>query len=173
MDGCDAPPHAGLMTTDTATIPTQPPATRLVMADLVRVHVPHEITDGAYFLMEVEVAPGGGPPPLHTHPASEFFWTLDGELTYFRQEPDGTVTEFTGGPGTHAYIPHEVPHTYRNFSDAPARYLAVLSPPEEMQEFLLTAGVEPGEELRDFDEVLAIGERFGLRLLDVVPEPRG
>ncbi len=152
---------------------TDTPQTRLVMQDLVRVHVPHERTGGTYFVMEVEVAPGGGPPPLHTHPASEFFWTLEGTLSFFRQEDDGSVTEFTGGPGTHVYIPSEVAHTYRNFSDRPARYLAVLSPPEEMQEFLLTAGVEPGEELRDFDEVLAIGAGFGLKLLDVVPEPRG
>ena len=152
---------------------TRTPEARLVMQDLVRVHVPHERTDGAYFVMEVEVAPGGGPPPLHTHPASEFFWTLDGVLSYFRMEADGSVSEFTGGPGTHAYIPSEVPHTYRNFSDQPARYLAVLSPPEEMQAFLLTAGARPGEPLRDFDEILAIGARFGLQLLDIVPEPRG
>jgi mannose-6-phosphate isomerase-like protein (cupin superfamily) len=158
------------MTTSTL---TRTPEARLVMQDLVRVHVPHERTDGAYFVMEVEVAPGGGPPPLHTHPASEFFWTLQGTLSYFRMEDDGSVSEFTGGPGTHAYIPSEVPHTYRNFSAHPARYLAVLSPPEEMQEFLLAAGARPGEPLRDFDEVLAIGARFGLQLLDIVPEPRG
>jgi hypothetical protein len=66
-----------------------------------------------------------------------------------------------------------VPHTYRNFSDRPGRYIGVLSPPEEMQDFLLEAGVALGDELRSPEEVLAIGERFGLVTLDIVPQPRG
>jgi quercetin dioxygenase-like cupin family protein len=149
------------------------PESFYVMQDLVTLHVRHEQTDGGFFAMEVEVAPGGGPPPLHTHPAAELFWTLEGELTYLRQEPGGELTEITGGPGTSAFIPGGVAHTYRNFSSAPARYLAVLSPPEGMQAFLLEAGVAPGDPFRSPEEVLAIGERFGLVILDVVPEPRG
>jgi quercetin dioxygenase-like cupin family protein len=152
---------------------TAAPQPFYVMQDLVRIHVRHEQTAGAFFAMEVEVAPGGGPPPLHTHPAAEFFWTLEGELTYFRDDGEEGLTEITGGPGTSAFIPGGVAHTYRNFSDAPGRYLGVLSPPEAMQEFLLEAGVEPGGELRDPAQVLAIGERFGLVILDVVPEPGG
>jgi quercetin dioxygenase-like cupin family protein len=138
----------------------------------VTLHVRHEQTGGGFFAMEVEVAPGGGPPPLHTHPAAEFFWTLEGRLTYFRDDGDG-VTEITGGPGTSAFIPGGVAHTYRNFTAAPARYLAVLSPPEGMQDFLLEAGVAPGEPFRSPEQVLAIGERFGLVILPDVPEPRG
>lgn len=144
-----------------------------VMQDVVRFHVRHEQTAGAFAAMEVEVAPGGGPPPLHAHDAAEFFWTLEGRLTYFRDDGDAGLTEITGGPGTSAFIPGGVPHTYRNFSDAPGRYLAILSPPQAMQAFLHEAGVEPGGELLDPAQVLAIGERFGLALLDVVPEPRG
>jgi mannose-6-phosphate isomerase-like protein (cupin superfamily) len=142
------------------------------MADEVRLHAPYELTGGGFFVMEVTVAPGGGPPPLHTHPAAEFFWTLEGELTYFREEDGGELTEIAGGPGTSAFIPGGVAHTYRNFSEAPGRYLAVLSPPEQMQDFLLAAGVRPGEELRSPEDVLAVGERYGLEILDVVPEPR-
>jgi quercetin dioxygenase-like cupin family protein len=145
----------------------------LVMQDLVQLHVGYEQTDAGFFVMEVQVPPGGGPPPLHTHPAHEFFWTLEGELTYFRDDGDGTIGEITGGPGTAAFIPGGVAHTYRNLSDAPGRYLAVLSPPVQMQDFLVAAGVAPGGELRSPEEVLAIGERFGLVILDVVPEPRG
>ena len=99
----------------------------LVMQDLVRLLVTAEQTGGSFFAMEVDVAPGGGPPPLHTHDAAELFWTLRGRLSYFRQEDDGEVTEITGGPGTWAFIPGGVPHTYRNFSDGPGAYLAVLS----------------------------------------------
>jgi hypothetical protein len=67
---------------------TTPDAPFLVMQDLVRIHVPHEQTGGAFFVMEVTVPPSGGPPPLHTHDAHELFWTLEGELTYFRQDGD-------------------------------------------------------------------------------------
>jgi quercetin dioxygenase-like cupin family protein len=144
----------------------------LVMQDLVQVHARADQTGGA-FVMEVTVAPQGGPPPLHTHPAAELFWTLEGELTYFRDDGDAGITEITSGPGTSAFIPGGVAHTYRNFSDRPARYLGVLSPGQAMQDFLLAAGVAPGGELRDAAEVLAIGERYGLVTLDVVPEASG
>jgi quercetin dioxygenase-like cupin family protein len=144
-----------------------------VMQDLVTLHVRHEQTGGGFFAMEVAVAPGGGPPPLHTHPAAELFWTLEGRLTYFRDDGDAGIAEITGGPGTSAFIPGGVAHTYRNFSDAPARYLAVLSPPAGMQDFLVEAGVAPGDPFRSPEEVLAIGERFGLVILPDVPEPRG
>jgi quercetin dioxygenase-like cupin family protein len=157
----------------TTTTHTAAPRPFYVMQDLVTLHARYEQTGGRFFAMEVEVAPGGGPPPLHTHPACELFWTLEGQLTFFRDDgPDG-IAEITGGPGTSAFIPGGVPHTYRNFSDAPGRYLGVLSPPEAMQDFLLEAGVQPGDELRSPEEVLAIGERFGLEILDVVPGPRG
>jgi quercetin dioxygenase-like cupin family protein len=128
-----------------------------VMQDLVQIHVPAE--EDA-LVIEVTVAPGGGPPPLHTHPASEFFYTLEGTVTYFREDE-----VITGGPGTSAFIPGDVPHTYRNLTDQPARYLAVLSPGAQMREFL----IEAGSAERTPDEVLALGERYGMRTLDVVP----
>lgn len=141
----------------------------LVMEDLVTLHARYQEA-GDFFVMEVEVAPGGGPPPLHTHPAAEFFYTLDGELTYFRRDADG-LTEITGGPGTCAFIPGGAAHTYRNFTDRPGRYLGVLSPPQLMQDFLVAAGVGPGEAPRTPGEVLAMGERYGLVICDEVPEP--
>jgi hypothetical protein len=60
--------------TPTTLIPGREPF--YVMQDLVTLHARYEQTDGGFFVMEVEVAPGGGPPPLHTHSAHEFFWTL-------------------------------------------------------------------------------------------------
>jgi quercetin dioxygenase-like cupin family protein len=122
--------------------------------------VASEDTTEAALVIEVAVAPGGGPPPLHTHPAAEFFYTLEGTLTYFREDD-----VITGGPGTSAFIPGGIPHTYRNLTDEPARYIALLTPGRQMEDFL----VEAGGEGRSPDEVLAIGERYGMRTLDVVP----
>jgi hypothetical protein len=65
-----------------------------------------------------------------------------------------------------------VPHTYRNFSDEPGAYLAVLSPPQAMQEFLLQAAQEPGSAPADPEAVLGLGRRFGMEILDLVPAPR-
>jgi quercetin dioxygenase-like cupin family protein len=132
----------------------------LVMQDLVTPHVLAEQSGDGALVIEVTVAPGGGPPPLHTHPAGEFFYTLEGTLTYFREDE-----EITGGPGTSAFIPGGVPHTYRNLTEEPGRYLAVLTPGRQMQEFL----IEAGREQRTPGEVLALGERYGMRTLDVVP----
>src|SRR4051794_37007455 len=105
-----------------------------VMQDLVRIHVASENSRDRALVIEVDVAPGGGPPPLHTHPASEFFYTLEGRLSYFVED-----REITGGPGTSAFIPGGVPHTYRNLTNEPARYIAILSPGRDMEEFLLAA----------------------------------
>ena len=144
-----------------------------VMQDRVILHAPYQQTGADFFVMQVDVAPGGGPPPLHTHPSQEFFWTLSGRLSYFRDDGEAGLTEITSGPGTSALIPGGVAHTYRNFSDEPASYLAVLSPGREMQDFLVEAGVPAGEPLLSPDEVLGIGAGFGLVTLDIVPEPGG
>jgi mannose-6-phosphate isomerase-like protein (cupin superfamily) len=155
----------------TSPTPTIDPVAFLVMEDAVTIHTRSSQTGGAFLAIEVTVAPGGGPPPLHTHEAHELFWTLSGELTYFREDADGLV-KISGGPGTSAFIPGGVPHTYRNFSGAPARCLAILSPGEAMEEFLLEAGVAPSDPRRTPEDVLAIGERHGLLTLPVVPGPR-
>src|SRR3954471_15812495 len=99
------------MTTTSAQIAPQDPF--YVMQDEVLVHVPYQRAGGDFFVMEVQVAPGGGPPPPPPHPAAEFFWTLSGRLTYFRDDGADCLTEVTGGPGTSAFIPGGVPHTYR------------------------------------------------------------
>ena len=157
----------------TTTTHTQVPEPFVVIRDLVALHAGYQQTDGAFFVMEVTVEPGGGPPPIHTHEATEFFYTLEGELTYFRDDGGDELTIVTGGPGTSALIPGRAGHTYRNFSDRPARYLGVLSPPHDMQDFLVAAGVPVGGELRSPEEVIEMSTRFGLEWTDRVPGPRG
>ena len=143
------------------------------MQGLVRLHVPYEQTDGGVFVMQVDVAPGGSPPPLHTHAAHEFFWTLSGQLNYFRKGPDG-LTEIAGRPRHERVRPRWcAAHLPQLLGRAGELHLGVLSPPQDMQDFLVEAGSAPGEEFRSPEKVLAIGERFGLVMLDVVPEPRG
>jgi mannose-6-phosphate isomerase-like protein (cupin superfamily) len=132
-----------------------------VMQDVVTFHATAEQSDDGFLAFQVEVGPGGGPPPLHTHEAAEFFWTLKGNLSYFRQEEDGA--------GTHAFIPSNVPHTYRNLSDEPAAYLGILSPGRSMQDFLLEVARDVGSEPLSPEYVLGTGASFGVVTLDIVP----
>jgi mannose-6-phosphate isomerase-like protein (cupin superfamily) len=140
-----------------------------VMQDVVTFHATIEDTDDQFLAFQVEVGPGGGPPPLHTHEAAEFFWTLKGDLSYFRQDEEGEIVEITGGAGTHAFIPSNVPHTYRNLSDEPAAYLGILSPGRSMQNFLFEVARDVGTQPLTPEYALGIGASFGVVTLDIVP----
>jgi quercetin dioxygenase-like cupin family protein len=61
---------------------------------------------------------------LHVHRHhTDFFYVLEGELTFqLRDEL------FTAGAGELAFAPRNVPHTYANLSNAPARALLVCTP---------------------------------------------
>ncbi len=144
-----------------------------VMQDVVRTHLGAGEAAGDVFVMEVTVPPGGGPPPIHTHPPDELFYTLEGELTYFRDDGGEELTVITGGPGTTAFMPGGVGHTYRNFSDAAARYLAVVSPGTAMHEFLTDAGVSVEADPRGPEEVIALSLPYGFEWTDHVPGPTG
>jgi len=80
-------------------------------------------SDGAYFILEAFVPPGGGPPPhIHRH-EHESFYLLD-----------GTVSLTVGGQtiraskGDFAHIPRGAVHTFRNEGETVARMLVVFSP---------------------------------------------
>jgi mannose-6-phosphate isomerase-like protein (cupin superfamily) len=118
-------------------------------------------------VFEAWVPPGGGPPPLHAHEGGEFFYTLEGQLSYFRRDGD-SVTTMTGGPGTSGYVPREVPHTYRNLSLEPGRFLGVVIPAEAQEGFFDEAGVPVGPDgtpsaTVDNETMMAISERWGLQ----------
>src|SRR4051794_41960418 len=100
-----------------------------VMQDLVQIHVPVE--EDA-LVIEVDVAPGGGPPPLHTHPASEFFLTLEGTLTYFREDE-----AVSGGASPTAVSPGGRPHPHPHPTNEPAGAGAGVTPARQVEGVLL------------------------------------
>ena len=57
-----------------------------------------------------------------------------------------------------------MPHTYRNLTGERGAYLAVLSPPQGMQDFLLEAAAARPRRRK-------LGVLRGMEILDVVPEP--
>jgi quercetin dioxygenase-like cupin family protein len=81
-------------------------------------------SDGALGAVEMAFAPGDAGPPLHVHPThAEAFYVLAGHLSL--QVGDEIVT---GGPGTWACAPKNVPHTLANPGADAGRVLCLFAP---------------------------------------------
>jgi quercetin dioxygenase-like cupin family protein len=121
-------------------------------------------TAGSYFCFEVSTTPGFGP-PLHTHAYRELFYVLEGEYE-FTVERDGRLETIVGVPGTTIAVPPNVPHTFKNGTDAPARLLFVHEP-AALEEFFEEFGVAEGDEAGppDFQAMGAALERNGVHLV--------
>jgi quercetin dioxygenase-like cupin family protein len=80
-------------------------------------------SEGAYFILEAFVPPGGGPPPHIHRREHESFYLLE-----------GTVCLTVGGQsiraskGDFVHIPRGTVHTFRNEGETVARMLVVFSP---------------------------------------------
>lgn len=127
-------------------------------------------TDGAYFCFEVSTTPGFGP-PLHTHAYRELFYVLEGSYEFTLQRGDEIQT-VVGAAGTSIAVPPNVPHTFRNTTDAPARLLFVHQP-AALEAFFEEFGVPvpagedvpDGVEPPDFAAMAAALERNGVRIV--------
>src|SRR5256885_10076686 len=95
-------------------------------------------TGGAYFCFEISTTPGFGP-PLHAHSYRELFYVLEGRYE-FAVEREGQIETIVGGPGTAVAVPPNVPHTFKNATDEPARLLFVHQP-AALEEFFEAFGV--------------------------------
>ena len=77
--------------------------------DQMRFLITGEETGGAFFMAEVSVPPGGGPPPhVHTR-EDESFYLQQGTLTI--QIGDKTLT---ASPGDFVHLPRGIVHSFRN-----------------------------------------------------------
>jgi quercetin dioxygenase-like cupin family protein len=81
-------------------------------------------TGGSVTLFEQAVPAGSKNSWLHLHHDSdEIAWVLEGEFTFKIGE---TVT--TGGPGTCAFLPRNVPHAWKNSGTQPGRVVFLYTP---------------------------------------------
>jgi quercetin dioxygenase-like cupin family protein len=128
-------------------------------------------SDGAYFCFEVSTTPGFGP-PLHRHDYRELFYVLEGSYE-FTLERDGRLETIVAGAGSAIAVPPDVPHTFKNTSDAPARLLFVHQP-AALEEFFEEFGVpieRAGEVPADLQPpdpaaMAAALERNGVRVVE-------
>ncbi len=80
-------------------------------------------TGGAFFMAEVSVVPGGGPPP-HVHSREdESFYVQQGKLVV--QLGDQT---FHLSAGDFIHMPRGVAHSFKNVGEETARLLTVTTP---------------------------------------------
>jgi quercetin dioxygenase-like cupin family protein len=114
-----------------------------------------EQTNGRLLALEAVAPPGEGP-PLHTHTREEeTIYVLSGD---FRWKVGDDLS--AAAPGSFAFIPRGVPHTWQNVSDQPGRLLVTFAPAgmegfferlSSMTEFDLeefrSAGAEHGTEV--------------------------
>lgn len=83
---------------------------------------PQEVGD-AYAILE-QVIPAQHGPPLHVHRReTEIFYVVDGEFEI-------TIGDqvVRAGPGSSACCPRDIPHTFRNVTDRPARLHLTIIP---------------------------------------------
>ena len=72
----------------------------------------------------ITIQPNRDGPPPHAHSAEDdAFYMLQGELVF---TVDGE--EVTASAGTFVLVPPQVPHTFANRSDEPARFVNVHAP---------------------------------------------
>ena len=83
-----------------------------------------EETGGKYACYEYVIPPGFGGPPPHTHPGfDEFFYVLEGEMTFRAGEQSVTATT-----GTFLHVPGATLHGFANPGSSPTKFLGLLIP---------------------------------------------
>jgi quercetin dioxygenase-like cupin family protein len=113
------------------------------------------------------LAPRGAGSPLHVHRREdEWFWILEGEVTYW---VGGEV--FEASAGSFVYGPRGIPHTFAVSSER-ARYLLVTEPGDFVEFVRMLAEPAPRLEIPppaseppDIEALSRVAERFGLEIL--------
>ena len=142
------------------------------IGELLVVRMPGALTGEQHALVE-HVSQRGVAPPWHRHfYDDETFHVLDGEVALWCGDPSRPVMH--AGPGDTAFLPRQVPHTFRVDSDT-ARFYTV-STPSGHELFYREAGAPastrtlPANTPPDMAKVLTAAKKYGLEILG--PPPR-
>jgi quercetin dioxygenase-like cupin family protein len=121
---------------------------------------------GQIFSFEASEPPGGGP-PLHTHAfEDEYFFVLEGELTFYI---DGHV--IVAQAGESAFVPRGVVHCFKNCSDRNARVLVLFTPGkiEPVFDFGLPVDGDVPSDEHLYNRLSELGAQHGLTVLGPSP----
>jgi quercetin dioxygenase-like cupin family protein len=146
--------------------PNQGPAFSAV-GDIYRILASGDQTGGAYALSEARVLPGGGPPPHIHRREDEAFFILEGTITFTLNGQ-----EVAAGPGTFLQAPRNLPHTFKNETNSPARMLIFVTPPgfeKFIQQFAQPVPSFDSPPLpvtpEDIARLMAVAPQFGIEIL--------
>ena len=125
-----------------------------------------------FSVYEMELTPGSGV-PLHKHPFAEFFYVLEGTISYGRVNQQGALEWLPCNVGECILVPSNAPHATQNQSTQPAKMLSVSNFHHEL---ILTNGghfvqkddpvpAQPNrEELQRFNEVARQYQGYSVEL---------
>ncbi|MBF4473769.1 cupin domain-containing protein [Flavobacterium sp. HJJ] len=136
-----------------------------VVGDLYRIVISGNETNGAYAMIDMQVPPGGGPPP-HSHSNfHESFLVIDGEVE-FKTE----TGKYTAKKGDFINVPvGGAVHSFKNISNKIAHLVCTVVP-AGLDEFFKEIGkpVQAGEFLPnkhlnedELNQLVKIAEKYG------------
>lgn len=117
-------------------------------------------TNDAVAVVHVTVPKFSGP-PLHRHSREdEWFYVLDGEITF---EVDGKRTETVAGCA--AFAPRGTVHTFQNFSDTTGHMLVMVTPAGMDRFFEDVTALNKGLSQPDFAATEKLMNDYGIEML--------
>lgn len=125
-----------------------------------------EDTGGAYTLLEVLAAPGGGPPPHIHENEDESFYVLDGTFDLLMGQRVKTLET-----GDYAFVPRGTVHRFQCAGNRPGRLLILFTPGgiegffREAGRAALGDGPPPVVDADEIARTEVAGPRYGLRVV--------
>ena len=130
-----------------------------VLGERVTLKLTGEESDGGVAVVEISTPPQVGP-PLHVHQREdETVYVLEG-MYEFRV---GGRT-IPAPPGTFAFLPRDIPHSYTNVGYRPGRLLVTITP-AGFEQFFEEASLLAPDVPVDLEQLRAIGRKYGLDIL--------
>lgn len=136
--------------------------------------LPGEETNGGFAMGEMRVPPGSGNMPLHTHPAQETLYVLEGEFDFLAAyaAPPRRVS-----PGGFVHVPADAPHGFINAGGTPGRLLVIAQPAGVLEPTVMELGIPMAQGEApptpsgppDMGHMMAVFARYGWR---VIPPPQ-
>lgn len=130
-----------------------------------------EDSGDAFTFMRYEAPPGFTGPPLHQHAdLDEAMLVLEGHVAVRLGEEDHVLTS-----GDFVWMPRQVPHAFVNAGDSTARFVGLVCPPGQMEEFFAAAQEElaGSEGPPDRDKLMELNARHGIDVLGPPLSPEG
>lgn len=116
-------------------------------------------SEGQWFVLEYTAPPNfSGPPPHYHKVMTEIFYVLEGRLTFRVGEQTREV-----GPGGYAFVPPGAMHGFSNPTDAPAKYLGIVTPAileQYFHEMVALVAQEPQWPPKDMGKIIALMEKY-------------